>query len=264
MQLLIVHHENEVGEELVRMVSEYTEHDCSYASSGTSALQWGRRATSCSLLISQLDGEGVNGLSLGATLSEMFAGMQTMFLPAYAATEQRLEVPQPKVFPEPIDGQRLLDAIAHAEVQRQTGLDLYHSLDVVQMCCLSQRSGALQFVRGTSAAVLFLRSGHIVHAEAGPARGADALAEITTWEAVEFAYDYTMRAPADTIDGAWDEALNAALSTNHTHVSSGNNAPAPALAETIDEPRKARGRLFGGAWKAGLFAMATLLPLISG
>ena len=264
MQLLIVHHESEVGEELVRMVSEYTEHDCNYASSGASALQWGRRATSCSLLISQLDGEGVNGLSLGATLSEMFAGMQTMFLPSYAATEQRLEVPQPKVFPEPIDGQCLLDAIAHAEAQRQTGMDLYHSLDVVQMCCLSRRSGALQFVRGTSAAVLFLRSGNIVHAEAGAARGADALAEITTWNAVEFAYDYTMRAPADTIGEPWDEAVNAAITKQHPHVPGSGATPAPALAETTDEPRKARGRLFGSAWNAGVFALANLLPLIRG
>ncbi len=199
MQLLIVHHDAEVGEELVRMVTDYTEHHCGYASSGAGALEWAGGAARCSLLISQLDGEGVNGLSLAATMSDMFAGMQTMFLPDYPATEQRVEVPQPRIFPEPIDGQLLLDAIACAEAQRQTGMDLYHPLDVVQMCCLTLRSGALQFVRGSNAAVLFLRSGKIVHAESGAARGIDALAEIATWDAAEFAYDYAMRAPVETI-----------------------------------------------------------------
>ena len=106
MQLLIVHHDTEVGEQLAAMVQEYTEHHCGVARSGAAALNWARSASRCSLLITQLDGEGVNGLSLGGTMSEMFAGMQTMFLPAYSAAEQRLEIPHPKVFPEPIDGER--------------------------------------------------------------------------------------------------------------------------------------------------------------
>ncbi|MFN2476057.1 MAG: DUF4388 domain-containing protein, partial [Chthoniobacterales bacterium] len=211
MQILIVHRDAEVGEQLVQMVHEYTEHDCASADSGASALTWARRAARCSLVITQLDAEGINGLSLAGTISEMFAGMQTMFLPDYPAAEQRVAVPRTKVFPEPIDGQLLLDAIDVAETQRQIGLDLYHALDVVQMCCLSRRSGAIQFVRGASAAVVFLGSGNIVHAEFETARGADALVEVATWDAVEFAYDYTMRATVDAITQHWDEAIALAV-----------------------------------------------------
>lgn len=246
MQLLIVHHDAEVGEELVRMVTDYTEHHCGYASSGAGALEWAGSAARCSLLISQLDGEGVNGLSLAATMSDMFAGMQTMFLPDYPATEQRVEVPQPRIFPEPIDGQLLLDAIACAEAQRQTGMDLYHPLDVVQMCCLTLRSGALQFVRGSNAAVLFLRSGKIVHAESGAARGIDALAEIATWDAAEFAYDYAMRAPVETIKQPWDEAVAASVNKQRVETVASIVEPAtPVQKPTMGEAKPARRGLFG-------------------
>lgn len=239
MQLLIVHRDAEVGEQLVQMVQEYTEHHCAYANSGAAALKWARAASRCSLLITQLDADGINGLSLAGTVSEMFAGMQTMFLPDYAAAEQRVDVPRRKVFPEPIDGQRLLDAIALAETQRQVGLDLYHALDVIQMCCLSQRSGALQLVRGDEAAVVFLRSGHIVHAEFAGQQGPDALAAITTWDAVEFAYDYVMRAPIDTIKAPWDDAIAVAVA-------------ASARSSPIDPPRS-RAQAPAESPKRGLF-----------
>jgi hypothetical protein len=211
MQLLVVHRDAEVGEELVRMVKDYTEHHCGFASSDRAAVDWSRGVPRCSLLITQLQAEGVNGLGLAATLSDTFAGLQTMFLPDYPAEEQRLDIPDTKVFPEPIDGERLLNAIAHAEAQRQTGMDLFHALDVLQMCCLSGRSGAVQLVKGTQTAVVYLLSGRIVHAERGVARGAEALFELTAWEAVEFAYDYAIRAPVDSIKVAWHEAVIAAV-----------------------------------------------------
>lgn len=260
MQLLIVHHDAEVGEQLAAMVTEYTEHHCGFARSGAAALVWGRSATRCSLLITQLDGDGVNGLSLGATMSEMFAGLQTMFLPDYPATEQQLEVPHPKVFPEPIDGQRLLDAIAHAEGQRQTGMDLYHALDVLQMCCLSRRSGALQLVRGSRAAVLYLQNGNIVHAERGPTFGIDALSEIAGWDAIEFAYDYTLRAPVDTITQPWDEAVASAVAARKTQTVEGPTTT-PEAAPAPTEPEPPRRGLFSAARKLGLLAFTTTFPL---
>lgn len=211
MQLLIVHHDAEVGEQLVQMVKEYTEHHCGLANSERAALDWARGVPRCSLLITQLHGENINGLNLAATLSDTFAGLQTMFLPDYSAEEQRLDIPGTKTFPEPIDGEKLLSAIARAETQRQSGMDLFHALDVLQMCCLSERSGAVQLVKGSQTATVFLLSGRIVHAERGTARGAEALYELVPWEAVEFAYDYSVRAPVQTIQTPWHEALVAAV-----------------------------------------------------
>ncbi len=261
MQLLVVHRDAEVGEQLVQMVKEYTEHHCGFATSDAGALDWARGVPRCSLLITQLQAEGVNGLALGGTLSETFAGLQTMFLPDYPASEQRLEIPHTKVFPEPIDGERWLSAIERAEAQRQTGVDAFHALDVLQMCCLSRRSGAIQFVSGSKIATVYLLHGRIVHAERGTARGANALYEIVPWEAVEFAYDYSVRAPAETITGTWDEAVIAAVARHKTPVV-GEATPAVAAPHSAAAPtgnKPSRWGIFGNSGKLGIFAVATLL-----
>ncbi|MGZ5002147.1 MAG: DUF4388 domain-containing protein [Chthoniobacterales bacterium] len=242
MQLLIVHHDAEVGEELVRMIRDYTEHQCGFATSDAKALDWARGVTRCSLLITQLQAEGVNGFALGANLCEMFAGMQTMFMPDYSVSEQRLEISHSKVFPEPIDGERLLDAIAIADEQRQTGHDLFHALDVLQMCCLAGRSGALQLVEGSKTALVYLLNGRIVHAERGTARGVDALYELVAWEAVEFAYDYQQRATVTTISVPWDEAVVAAVGRRKSQTI-GSTPAAPS--GDAAPPAKSRRSFFG-------------------
>jgi hypothetical protein len=251
MQLLIAHDDVEVGEQLVQMVKEYTDHQCGFATSDAGALDWARGVSRCSLLITQLRGDKVDGLSLGASLSDIFAGLQTMFLPAYAGTDQRIDLTNTKVFPEPIDGERLLTAIARAEEQRQTGMDLFHALDVLQMCCLSRRDGALQFVKGSQTAVVFLKAGNIVHAERGALRDAEALYEIGAWEAIEFAYDQYVRAPAETITTRWDELLVAAVTRRKNQAVGATpsvGSPPPAEPPPAANP-KGRWGLFGGARK---------------
>jgi Domain of unknown function (DUF4388) len=207
MQLLIAHRDQEIGEQLVQMVKDYTTHECDLVGSDAAALDWGRRRAQCVLLLTQLEGEGLDGLALGGSLSEIFPGLQTLFLPAYAASEQRLEINETKVFPEPIDGEGLLGAIARAEEAVEGAPDLFHVADVLQMCCLSQRSGAIQMVKGKKSGIVFLHGGKLVHAETTAERGKNALFEIVDWEYVEFAYDRTVRPPVETITTPWDQVL---------------------------------------------------------
>jgi hypothetical protein len=211
MELLIVHREAEVGEQLVQMVKDYTAHECDLVGSDFAALDWGRRHARCALLLAQLEGDGIDGLALGGSLSEIFPGLQTLFLPPYQASEQRLVINHTKVFPEPIDGEGLLEAIARAATAVPGAPDLFHVADVLQMCCLSARSGAIQMVKEARSGIAFLRHGQIVHAETTGARGADALAEIVDWQYVEFAYDKTVRPPVETITKTWDELLITAV-----------------------------------------------------
>lgn len=207
MQILIVHHDGEVGEQLVQMVKDYTSHECSLVGSDAAAVQWGRGQSACALLVTQLEAPSVDGLTLGGTLSEMFPGLQVLFLPPYPASAQCLEVANTKVFPEPIDGEGLLGSIERAEKTTAGTLDPFHVVDVLQMCCLSRRNGAIQMVRENKSGIVFLRGGEIVHAETTAARGQAALFEIVDWEYVEFAYDRTVRPPVETISKKWDEAL---------------------------------------------------------
>ena len=199
MELLIVHRDAELGEQLVQMVKDYTEHECDFAGSQPAALDWGRRHARCALLIAQLESEGLDGLAVGGALSEIFPGLQTLFLPPYPANEQRLLIADTKVFPEPIDGEGLLAAIARAETSVGGAAELFHMADVLQMCCLSRRSGAIQMVKEDKSGIVYLRNGAIVHAETIVGRGKDALLEIAAWKYVEFAYDKTVRPPVETI-----------------------------------------------------------------
>jgi DNA-binding response OmpR family regulator len=207
MQVLIAHRDAEIGEQLAQMVSDYTAHECDLAGSTPAALDWGRRHARCSLLVTQLEGDDYDGLAVGASLSESFPGLQTLFLPAYPAGEQRLEIMDTKVFPEPIDGEALLAAISRAESATADTPDLFQVADVVQMCCLSQRSGALQLVKQDRSGILFLRHGAVVHAETTARRGRDAFWEIASWDQIEFAYDRSVRPPVETINESWDKML---------------------------------------------------------
>ncbi len=207
MELLIVHRDADLGGQLVQMVKDYTAHHCALVESDAAAMQWARQHSRCSLLLTQLEAEGIDGLVLGGTLSETFPGLQTLFFPAYPASEQRLEVAERKVFPEPIDGEALLAAIAKAENATAGAPDLFHVVDVLQMCCLSRRDGAIQTVKGTQSGIVFLRGGQLVHAETGTAQGKAALFEMIGWEFIEFAYDRAVHSSVETISIPWDAAL---------------------------------------------------------
>jgi len=207
MQLLIVHRDPEMGEALMQMVKSYTRHACDLVTSDRAAMDWARRHQCCDLLLTQLEAEGIDGLALGSSLSELFPALQVLFFPNYAATERRLEIPKSKIFPEPIEGDDLLDTIERAEKAPPDSPDLFHVADVLQMCCLSRCNGAVQFVKEEKSGLVFLRSGKIVHAETSSLRGRDALAEIVNWESLEFAYERSVRPPLETINAQWNEVL---------------------------------------------------------
>jgi CheY-like chemotaxis protein len=207
MQLLIVHRDSEMGEALVQMVKSYTRHQWELVGSDVAAMDWARRHQQCNLLLTQLGADGIDGLALGSSLSEIFPALQVLFFPNYPAAERRLEIAETKVFPEPIEGDDLLAAIARAENAPPNAPDLFHVVDVLQMCCLSRRNGALQLVKESRSGLVFLRGGKIVHAETIAARGRDALLEMVSWEFIEFAYERSVRAPLQTITGAWHDIL---------------------------------------------------------
>jgi len=207
MQLLIVHRDSEMGEALVRMVESHTRHQCELVGSDVAAMDWARRHQQCNLLLTQLEADGIDGLALGSSLSEIFPALQVLFFPNYPATQQRLEIDGTKVFAEPIEGDDLLAAIEHAGNAPPNAPDLFQVVDVLQMCCLSQRNGALQLVKEARSGLVFLRGGKIVHAETTTAHGRDALLEMVSWELIEFAYERTVQPPLETITATWHDAL---------------------------------------------------------
>ena len=217
MQLLIVYRDPEMGEALVQMVKSYTRHQCQLVRSDSAAMDWARHHPQCNLLLAQLEAEGIDGLALGSSLSEIYPTLQVLFFPNYPAAERRLEVAETKVFPEPIEGDDLLGAIERAENVPPNAPDLFHVVDVLQLCCLSRRSGALQLMKESKSGLVFLRNGKIVHAETTTACGRDALFEMVSWELIEFAYERSVRPPLETITTAWDDLMIDAVADQRSH-----------------------------------------------
>lgn len=215
-QLVIVHRDAEIGRQLVRLVKEFTGCDSAHTTSESETLVWLHRQPQARprILLTQLDGPGFDGFSLGAILSEMFAGLQTLFLPPYSAMQVRIEIASSKIFPEPIDGDRLMTTIERSIRMRWDAPDWFHVVDVLQMCCLARRGGALQIVRGSRVGTVYLRDGEIVHAETNSIHGYSALVEMISWGEIEFAYDRAMTAESETLPGRWDQILSDALEEN--------------------------------------------------
>ncbi|MDQ3414863.1 MAG: DUF4388 domain-containing protein [Verrucomicrobiota bacterium] len=206
MHLLIVHHEEEIGRALQALVREYTAQTANYVASDEAALEWAGQNAECGLLVTQLESEGVDGLTMAGSLGERFSHLHTFFLPPYPLDTQRLQVANTKIFPEPIDGERLLQAIERTADSPGTP-DLFHIIDLLQMCCLSGKSGGVQLVVGSEAGVVYLRNGELRHAETQRARGLDAIFEMLRWGHAEFAYDANASPAEQSIDIGWDAAL---------------------------------------------------------
>jgi hypothetical protein len=215
-QLIIVHRDAQIGQQLVRLVKEFTGCDSAHTTSESETLVWVRRQPEMRprILLTQLDGPGFDGFSLGAILGEMFAGLQTLFLPPYGAMQVRIEIAGSKIFPEPIDGDRLIATIERSIRMRWDAPDWFHVVDVLQMCCLARRSGALQVVRGSRIGTVYLRDGGLIHAETTGIHGYPALVEMVSWGEIEFAYDRVMTPETETLSRRWDQLLNDALEEN--------------------------------------------------
>jgi CheY-like chemotaxis protein len=212
-QLLIVHRDPEIGRDLVQLVKDYTGYESVLTHSESETLVLLRRQPGLRprILLTQLQSPGLDGFILGAALGEIFPGLQTLFLPAYGASEQRMEVAGSKVFPEPIDGERLIATIERSVRMFPGAPDLFHVLDLLQMCCLSGRNGAVQMVAGANIGTAYLREGQLVHAETTTESGNEALLEIVSWGEIEFAYDRNAVAGVETIRKGWNALLVDAL-----------------------------------------------------
>ena len=206
MHLLIVHREEEMGRALQALVREYTAHTAEFVTTDEAALAWAGQSAECDLLVTQLESEGVDGLTMAGSLGERFPSLHTFFLPSYPLDAHRLEVANTKIFPEPIDGERLLQAIERSAASPGVP-DLFHIIDLLQMCCLSGKSGGVQLVVGSDAGVVYLRNGELRHAETQRARGLDAIFEMPRWGHAEFAYDANASPAEQSIDIGWDAAL---------------------------------------------------------
>ncbi|MBV9462707.1 MAG: SUMF1/EgtB/PvdO family nonheme iron enzyme, partial [Verrucomicrobiae bacterium] len=86
-------------------------------------------------------------------------------------------------------------------------LDQFQLIDIIQMCCISRKTGKLTITRGAQSGILYVKEGNIIHAEVGAKQGDEAVYEIVAWDYGRFALDLQKTSPVQTIHAGWEHLL---------------------------------------------------------
>src|ERR1700761_2000812 len=86
--------------------------------------------------------------------------------------------------------------------QSQMGLP-----DVLQMCCLSRRSGQITFRSGESYGFIFIQHGKVLHAMCGTIEGEEAVYTMLTWPGGGFSLDEDILPHKKTVKLTWEQLL---------------------------------------------------------
>jgi pSer/pThr/pTyr-binding forkhead associated (FHA) protein len=79
--------------------------------------------------------------------------------------------------------------------------------EVLQMCCLSRRSGQITFRSGESHGFVFIQQGHVIHAMCGPIEGEEAIFTMLTWPGGGFTLNEDILPHKKTVTLTWEQLL---------------------------------------------------------
>ena len=86
--------------------------------------------------------------------------------------------------------------------QSQMGLP-----EVLQMCCLSRRSGQITFRSGESYGFIYIQQGRVLHALCGATEGEEAIYSMLTWPGGGFSLDEDILPHKKTVSLTWEQLL---------------------------------------------------------
>src|SRR5271154_5930170 len=86
--------------------------------------------------------------------------------------------------------------------QSQMGLP-----EVLQMCCLSHRSGQITFRSGESYGFVYIQHGKVLHALCGTTEGEEAIYHMLTWPGGGFSLDEGILPHKKTVTLTWEQLL---------------------------------------------------------
>lgn len=79
--------------------------------------------------------------------------------------------------------------------------------EILQMCCLSQRSGQITFHSGKSYGFVFIQHGRVLHAMCGPLEGEEAVYTLLTWPAGTFTLNEDILPHKKMVTLTWEQLL---------------------------------------------------------
>ena len=111
--------------------------------------------------------------------------------------------------------------------QSQMGLP-----EVLQMCCLSRRSGQITFRSGESYGFIYIQQGRVLHALCGTTEGEEAIYSMLTWPGGGFSLDEDILPHKKTVTLTWEQLLFEGARRSDV----GLTGPMPAKTITTAEP----------------------------
>jgi hypothetical protein len=113
--------------------------------------------------------------------------------------------------------ERFVRSIETPDASSAEGIDPCHSLvgnlnqfsaaEILQMSCLSQRSGRFTFKSGRGNSEIYLQHGSVRHAVFGSLEGESAVAEVFRWRQGRFYFEEGVISQVQTVDRPWAHLL---------------------------------------------------------
>ena len=251
MKILVVDNQAEAAEALAGSLRELTGQDISVAVGSDGAMAAVSDAGAPDVLITESVLGDQDGFSLREAIRESRPELRTIFVTEYDLSEYQEYLDGAPVFYKPVDPKTLLSALiaapvsamattvpqaATAQTPTDTGLvgndqrsqsarlrklvgkqgftgklDQFDLVDIIQLCCISKRTGRLQIARGIERGVLYLRGGQIIQAVSGELTGDEAAYEIIGWSSGQFSFDDGLQPEEQTIHSGWEHLIMEAV-----------------------------------------------------
>ncbi len=239
------------------------------------------------VLVTEAVLEGGDGFNLRETIREVHPGLRTVFVTEYDLSAYQEYLDGADLFYKPVDPQEIIRALAQppagvsnnapptavpgpaatsavgvdqrtqsARLRNLVGkqgftgkLDQFDLVDIIQLCCISKRTGRLLIARRGERGVLYLRAGQIIHAVSGELQGDEAAYEIIGWSAGQFSFDDGIQPETQTLHGGWEHLIMEAVRRRDEKASqqtAETAAPADGLSERTIGPYQLRRKIGQG------------------
>ncbi|MDM8544373.1 response regulator [Desulfococcaceae bacterium HSG9] len=202
-KLLIVDDESEVTEVLCDALAPDRDiYEIITADNGSEALAILNREE-ITLVLSDVMMPEINGIELLDKIKRRFPDIGVILMSGYGTDEMRATIKQIdclRFIEKPFaisELRQLLRENINKQQQGFTGtLNNIELIDIIQMCCLSVASMAIQVTQNLYKGVIVISDGEIIHAVCDNKTGTDAFHEIISWEGGSF---QTLRKPSETV-----------------------------------------------------------------
>ena len=241
MRILLFDADQSACDLLVRTLRDYfPEHTWLTAFSYDEGLQVAQQAGRLDFVLADLRTNEAGGPSLAHLIEGMHPRAQIYFLGSYAQETTFFRARPGRIFPKPVNVHKVVAALHLAEenltlhekpagetVAEPASLAKMNRLiahegfsgqlaqfqlhEIVQLCCLGQRTGRMSVTKGDETGAIYFYNGKVLHAECGGLQGEDAVMQIIGWKSGQFAFADGILADRETIQTSWDFLLLEAM-----------------------------------------------------